>query len=103
VKGGGGLDNERKYIQLKQHSRREYVFPTGLLRFFACRHNLDSMHIEKNVFENIINTLLDVKKRSKHNAKARIDMNRIKIREHLHIDETQEKPELQDALHYMDT
>jgi hypothetical protein len=61
------------------------------------------MHIEKNVFENIINTLLDVKKRSKHNAKARIDMNRMKIREHLHIDETQEKPELQDALHYMDT
>jgi hypothetical protein len=61
------------------------------------------MHIEKNVFDNVVNTLLDVDKRSKDNAKARMDMKRMKIREHLHIDETQEKPDLPEAVYYMES
>jgi hypothetical protein len=61
------------------------------------------MHIEKNVFDKVVNTLLDVDKRSKDNAKARMDMKRVKIREHLHIDETQEKPDLPEAVYYMES
>jgi hypothetical protein len=38
------------------------------------RHNLDVMHIEKNVFENIFNTVMDVKGRTKDNIKARLDI-----------------------------
>jgi hypothetical protein len=33
-------------------------------------HNLDVMHIEKNVFENIFNTVMDVKGKTKDNIKA---------------------------------
>jgi hypothetical protein len=38
------------------------------------RHNLDVMHIEKNVFENIFNTVIDVKGKTKENIKARLDI-----------------------------
>jgi hypothetical protein len=54
------------------------------------------------MFDNIVNPLLHVEKKSKDNTKARLDMTRMKIREHLHIGGTQEKPELSDALYYMD-
>jgi hypothetical protein len=37
-------------------------------------HNLDVMHIEKNVFENIFNTIMDVKGKTKDNIKARLDI-----------------------------
>ena len=32
------------------------------------------MHIEKNVFENIFNTVIDVKGKTKDNIKARLDV-----------------------------
>jgi hypothetical protein len=38
------------------------------------RHNLDAMHIEKNVFENIFNTVMDVKGKTKDDIKARLDV-----------------------------
>jgi hypothetical protein len=38
------------------------------------RHNLDVMHIEKNVFENIFNIIMDVKGKTKDNIKARLDI-----------------------------
>ena len=38
------------------------------------RHNLDVMHIEKNVFDNVFNTVMDIKGKTKDNAKARLDL-----------------------------
>ncbi|WMV55162.1 hypothetical protein MTR67_048547 [Solanum verrucosum] len=38
------------------------------------RHNLDVMHIEKNYFDNLFNTLMDVKGKTKDNPKARMDI-----------------------------
>ena len=38
------------------------------------RHNLDVMHIEKNVFDNIFNTILNIEGRSKGNAKSQADL-----------------------------
>jgi hypothetical protein len=38
------------------------------------RHNLDNMHIEKNMFENIFNTIMDMKGKTKYNIKVRIDI-----------------------------
>ena len=35
------------------------------------RHNLDVMHIEKNVFDNVFNTVLNVPNQTKDNLKAR--------------------------------
>ncbi|XP_021764842.1 uncharacterized protein LOC110729408 [Chenopodium quinoa] len=38
------------------------------------RHNLDVMHIEKNVFDNVIATLLDISQKTKDNVSARRDL-----------------------------
>lgn len=38
------------------------------------RHNLDVIHIEKNVFDNLVYTLLDDKGKSKDNLNARKDL-----------------------------
>jgi hypothetical protein len=35
------------------------------------------MHIEKNMFENIFNTVVDVKGKTKDNIKARLDESRV--------------------------
>ncbi|KAL0446018.1 UNVERIFIED_CONTAM: hypothetical protein Slati_1729700 [Sesamum latifolium] len=38
------------------------------------RHNLDVMHIKKDIFDNIFNTIMDVKGKTKDNVKARLDL-----------------------------
>ena len=50
------------------------------------RHNLDVMHIEKNVFDNIIDTLLNLDRKTKDNLKARQDLKDIDIRSELHLE-----------------
>ncbi|KAK1644553.1 hypothetical protein QYE76_062358 [Lolium multiflorum] len=102
--GDEDLENKEEVHTVETtFKKRSIFFQLEYWKFLLVRHNLDSMHIEKNVFDNIVNTLLDVDKRSKDNAKARMDMKRMKIREHLHIDETQEKPDLPDAVYYMES
>jgi len=38
------------------------------------RHNLDVMHIEKNVFDNVFNTVLNIVDKIKDNSQSRLDM-----------------------------
>ena len=38
------------------------------------RHNLDVMHIKKNIFDNILSTIMNIKWKTKNNAKARLDL-----------------------------
>ena len=48
------------------------------------RHNLDVMHIEKNICDNFLGTLLNLEGKSKDNFKARQDLLVMKIRPELH-------------------
>ena len=48
-------------------------------------HNLDVMHIEKNFFDNIMNTILNVPGKTKDNKKSRMDLPDICSRSELHI------------------
>lgn len=47
-------------------------------------HNLDVMHIEKNVVISILGTLLDIPGKTKDHAKARYDLKEMGIRTNLH-------------------
>jgi hypothetical protein len=49
-------------------------------------HNLDVMHIEKNICESIIGTLLNVKGKSKDGLKSRMDLKDMKIRNELYLE-----------------
>ena len=48
------------------------------------RHNLDVMHIEKNIFDNIIGTLLDIPGKTKDHVRGRYDLQEMGIRKNLH-------------------
>ncbi|OMO51375.1 Transposon, En/Spm-like protein [Corchorus capsularis] len=50
------------------------------------RYNLDVMHIEKNVFHNVITTVMDVPGKSKDNVNARKDLKKYCYREELAVD-----------------
>ena len=49
------------------------------------RHNLDVMHIEKNICDALLGTILDMEKKSKDTKKARLDLKDRKIRKELHL------------------
>ena len=49
------------------------------------RHNLDVMHIDKNLFENIFNMVMNVDGKTKDNAKSRLDLMEICRRPELHV------------------
>ena len=55
------------------------------------RHNLDVMHIEKNFFDNIFNTIMNVEGKTKDNAKSREDLKEFCSRRELHRNETTNK------------
>ena len=50
------------------------------------RHNFDMMHIEKNVVNNIIDTLLNLDGKTKDNLKARQDLKDMGIRSKFHLE-----------------
>ncbi|XP_039133312.1 uncharacterized protein LOC120270384 [Dioscorea cayenensis subsp. rotundata] len=64
--------------------KRSIFFDLPYWEHLLLRHNLDVMHIEKNVCENIIGTLLNVDGKSKDNLKARLDLVDMGIRHVLH-------------------
>ena len=49
------------------------------------RHNLDVMHIKKNVMDNILGTLLNLKDQTKDNYKARLDLANMGIKSEHHL------------------
>nr|AAM08850.1 Putative tnp2 transposase [Oryza sativa Japonica Group] len=51
------------------------------------RHAIDVMHLEKNVFDNIVGTLLDMPKKTKDGLQSRMDIVEMGIREELHPQE----------------
>ena len=48
------------------------------------RHNLDVVHIEKNICDSIFGTLLNIDGKLKDNMKSRLDLQAMGIRDQLH-------------------
>ncbi|GKC72538.1 hypothetical protein Tco_1118421 [Tanacetum coccineum] len=65
--------------------KRSIFFDLPYWEFNLIRHNLDVMHIEKNVFDNLIGTLLNLDGKTKDNENARKDLMEIGIRHELHL------------------
>jgi hypothetical protein len=65
--------------------KRESVFFTlPYWKYQLLRHNIDVMHTEKNVVDNIIGTLLGMTSKTKDNLKARQDLLNLGLRPELH-------------------
>jgi len=67
----------------QQWKKRSIFFELPYWEVTMLRHNLDVMHIEKNVFDNLAYTLLDDKNKSKDNLNARKDLREMGIRSDL--------------------
>jgi hypothetical protein len=48
-------------------------------------HNLDLMHIEKNICENLIGTLLKITRKTKNTINARVELEKMGITSNLHM------------------
>ncbi|XP_073120385.1 uncharacterized protein [Henckelia pumila] len=66
--------------------RRSILWELPYWRTNMIRHNLDVIHVEKNVFDNVFNTIMNVPGRTKDNAKSRADLVEMRIRPKLHPD-----------------
>lgn len=63
------------------------------------RHNLDVMHVEKNVCDSIVSTLLDIKGKSKDGLNSRMDLQEMSIRQELHPEQKGSRQYLPAAMH----
>ena len=66
------------------------------------RHNLDVMHIEKNICESILGTLLEIEGKCKDSEKARLDMEHLGIRQDQHPVIDGDNYSLPAALYFLD-
>ena len=64
--------------------KRSIFFTLPYWKNNMLRYNLDVMHIEKNVVDNIIGTLLNIKNKTKDNIKARLDLKELGLKPKLH-------------------
>ncbi|XP_058733075.1 uncharacterized protein LOC131604664 [Vicia villosa] len=63
--------------------KKSIFFELPYWKSLYVRHFLDVMHIEKNVFESVIGTLLNVPGKSKDNINARLDLQSMGLRKEL--------------------
>jgi hypothetical protein len=65
--------------------RRSCLWDLPYWSSLKLRHNLDVMHIEKNICEYILCTFLGIAGKSKDNLNSRLDLEDMGIRKHLHL------------------
>ncbi|XP_068475068.1 uncharacterized protein [Phaseolus vulgaris] len=70
----GPFDTLLGYEQYHNWTKRSIFWDLPYWKHNLLRHNLDVMHIEKNFFDNVFNTEMDVKDKTKDNHKARMDV-----------------------------
>ncbi|GJT23255.1 reverse transcriptase domain-containing protein [Tanacetum coccineum] len=75
----GGVKIKRNVLVELNWTKRSIFYELEYWSFLTLKHNLDVMHIEKNVLESILNTLL-MNEKSKDTAKARQDLKSLGIR-----------------------
>lgn len=69
---------------LNMRKRSIFFFQTSLSEKNLLCYNLDVMHIEKNVCDNIIDTLLDTESKTKDSLNASHDLKKMGIKKDLH-------------------
>ncbi|XP_065860347.1 uncharacterized protein [Euphorbia lathyris] len=90
----GKPPNTRKRKRDSNHlnwTKKSIFFELPYWKSLKLRHNLDVMHIEKNICEHILGTLLNIVGKTKDNDKARLDLAEMGIRKELHLQRHGEK------------
>ncbi|XP_057986602.1 uncharacterized protein LOC131171152 [Hevea brasiliensis] len=64
--------------------KKSIFFQLPYWKTLLIRHNLDVMHIEKNVCDNVLETIMNIKGKTKDNLNSRYDLVSMGIRHELH-------------------
>ncbi|XP_073126852.1 uncharacterized protein [Henckelia pumila] len=80
-------DSKRVQKPVQIWKKKSIFFDLPYWSGLLIRHNLDVMHVEKNVCENLIGTMLNLKKKSKDGVNTRKDLRHLNIRKELHPQE----------------
>ena len=72
-----------KDVPTRGWKKRSIFFELSYWKDLYVTHFIDLMHVEKNVFDNIIGTLLSIRRKTKDGIKARMDMMDMGIRSEL--------------------
>lgn len=78
-----GLEKKKRILGFgKTHNGNKHsiFFQLPYWKTLLLRHNLDVMHIEKNIFDNVIGTLMNIDGKTKDSLKARLDLKAMGIR-----------------------
>ncbi|XP_060208655.1 uncharacterized protein LOC132636024 isoform X1 [Lycium barbarum] len=78
-------------------NKKSIFFDLPYWKTLLLRHNLDVMHIEKNICDNILGTILNVKGKTKDTLNTRLDLQAMSIRKDLHPIKNGDKYELPPA------
>jgi len=82
------VDNTRKRKRDTESydnwKKKSIFFELPYWKTLLLRHNLDVMHIEKNISESVLGTLLDIEGKTKDTLKSRLDLQEMKIKHSLH-------------------
>ncbi|XP_050218528.1 uncharacterized protein LOC126669179 [Mercurialis annua] len=75
--------NQKKKANDGPWRKRSIFFELSYWEHNTLRHNLDVMHIEKNICDSILGTLLDISGKTKDHLNSRFDLKEMGIREEL--------------------
>jgi hypothetical protein len=81
----GKLQKKRKREDGQCWSRRTSLWDLPYWAGLKLRHNLDVMHIEKNICDNLLGTFLNIEGKSKDTVNSRLDLEYMGIRKELHL------------------
>jgi hypothetical protein len=87
---------------MAQLEEEEYFFELPYWSSLLIRHNLDVMHIDKNICESILGTLLKLDSKCKDGENVRLDMEHLRIQPDQHPVIKDDKYTLPSALYELD-
>ena len=71
----GAFDINDPICKVHRWKKRSIFWDFPYWSMLLIRHNLDVMHIEKNVFENVFNTVMNMSGKPKDTSKSRQELN----------------------------
>ncbi|XP_059650294.1 uncharacterized protein LOC132296065 [Cornus florida] len=84
-------------------TKTSIFFELPYWRLLKLQHNLDIMHIEKNICDNVLGTLMNIEGKTKDSLKARLDLQEMGIRKELHLISTGAKYVMPPACYTLST
>ncbi|XP_042939375.1 uncharacterized protein LOC122274399 [Carya illinoinensis] len=99
VQFGKSHQKRKRTVEELNWTKNSIFFKLPYWVTLRLRHNLDVMHIEKNIFDNILCTLMNIPGKTKYNINSRRDLEILGFRKELHLKYDGERVTMPQALY----